>query len=113
MRKLILLVLASLFAGQAPQVPAELVLTNGKILTVDSRDSVAQSVAISGGRIVAVGTNEQIRARIGTATRVIDLHGHTATPGLIDSHVHFQEVDTLFTVDLADLTVKKMDDVLA
>src|SRR4029079_11776852 len=97
MRKLILLVVASLFAGQAPQPPADLVLTNGKVLTVNSQDSIAQAIAISGGKIVAVGTNDQIRARTGPSTRVIDLRGRTATPELIDSHVHFQEVDTLFT----------------
>jgi predicted amidohydrolase YtcJ len=90
-----------------------MVLTNGKILTVDASDSVAQAVAITGGRIVAVGTADQVKSRIGPSTRVIDLHGRTVTPGLLDSHVHFQEVDALYTVDLSDLAIKKMDDVLA
>jgi predicted amidohydrolase YtcJ len=89
-----------------------MVLTNGKILTVDASDSVAQAVAITGGRIVAVGTADQVKSRIGPSTRVIDLHGRTVTPGLLDSHVHFQEVDALYTVDLSDLAIKKMDDVL-
>ena len=63
------------------QSAAYLVLRNGKILTVHSRDSVVQAVAIAGGKIVAVGTDEEMRSRTGNATRVIDLHGRTATPG--------------------------------
>src|SRR5690349_18977722 len=101
------------FGSQAQTAPADIILINGKIITVDARDSIAQAVAVSAGKIAAVGSNEQIRARVGPRTEVIDLQGRTATPGLIDSHVHFQEVDALYSVDLADLSIKKMDDVLA
>src|SRR6185503_9350083 len=111
---LIPLAIGSFLTGQQPQTqPAEMVLTNGKILTVDARDTVAQAMAISGGRIVAVGTADQIKSRTGPSTQVIDLHGRTVTPGLLDSHVHFQEVDALYTIDLSDLAIKKVDDVLA
>jgi predicted amidohydrolase YtcJ len=92
--------------------PADLALINGKILTVDSTDAVAQAVAVTNGTIVAVGSTEQIRPRIGTQTRVIDLRGRTATPGLIDSHVHFSEAATMYTIDLGDGTVTRMADVL-
>ena len=51
------------------QTAADFVLRNGKVLTVDARDSVAQAVAIAGGKIVAVGTDEDLRSRIGSATR--------------------------------------------
>jgi predicted amidohydrolase YtcJ len=95
------------------QAAAELVLTNGTILTVDPGDSVTEAVAITGGRIVAVGTSDAIKAWTGTDTRVVDLHGRTATPGLIDTHVHFSEADAMFSVDLSDPAVKRIDDVLA
>jgi predicted amidohydrolase YtcJ len=98
--------------AQSP-APADLVLINGTILTVDAGDSVAQAVAIAGGRIVAVGTSEAIKARIGGSTRVVDLHGRTATPGLIDTHVHFSEADAMFTIDLSDPAIKRIDDALA
>jgi predicted amidohydrolase YtcJ len=105
-------VLASAPRTQTPP-PAELVLRNGKILTVDAADSVAQAVAIAGGKIVAVGPNERIAPLVDSHTQVIDLRGRTATPGLIDSHVHFSEADALYMVDLSDLAVKTVDDAVA
>jgi predicted amidohydrolase YtcJ len=100
-------------AAQPAPPTADLILVNGTVLTVDGADSIAQAIAIANGKIVAVGTNGQIRARAGGATRVIDLGGRTATPGLIDTHVHFSEADALFNVNLSDVAVRKMDDVLS
>jgi predicted amidohydrolase YtcJ len=94
------------------QTAADIVLTNGRILTVDPTDSIAQAVAIKGASIVAVGTDEDIRSHIGVTTRVIDLAGRTVTPGLIDTHVHFSEVGELFSINLSDVAVKTIDDVL-
>jgi predicted amidohydrolase YtcJ len=90
---------------------ADLVLINGTILTVDAGDTVAQAVAIAGGKIVAVGSTGAIGPRIGAGTEVIDLRGRTATPGLIDTHVHFSEADALFSVELSDAA--SVADVLA
>jgi predicted amidohydrolase YtcJ len=67
---------------------ADLILWNGHVLTVNDADTVAQAIAVREGRILAVGSNRDIRALVGPQTRVIDLHGKTATPGLIDAHAH-------------------------
>ena len=67
---------------------ADLILHNGKIVTVDSKFSIAQAVALKGGKITAVGTDAAVMAERGAGTRVIDLHGRTVLPGLFDSHVH-------------------------
>ena len=87
---------------------ADLVLIHGHILTVDANDSVAQAIAIRRGVIVKVGTDADVLEFAGNApgTRVIDLHGHTATPGLIDTHAHIAEggVEELYGVKLSDAT---------
>ena len=74
----------ALVQAQAP----DLILHNGKIVTVDSAFSIAQALAIRGDRFVAVGTNDAVRRTAGPATRVIDLRGRTVIPGLIDGHLH-------------------------
>jgi predicted amidohydrolase YtcJ len=89
---------------------AELVLMNGKILTVDKSFSVREAVAIQKGRFVAVGTEREIRLWIGPSTRVVNLSGRTVIPGLIDSHIHAtvaginwdEELHWEFTRSLAD-----------
>ena len=70
------------------QVP-DTVFVNSKIITVDDRFSIAQALAIRGGRIAKVGTSAEIDALKGPATRVIDLNGRTVIPGLIDNHAHW------------------------
>ncbi len=68
--------------------PADLVLRNGKIITVDRAFTIADSIAIAGDRIVAVGAQAAIAAVTAPATRIIDLRGKTVIPGLIDGHAH-------------------------
>ena len=70
------------------QPEASVIFTNGKILTVDGSDSVAEAVAIRGDRILAVGTSPQIRTFAHRGTIHYDLQGKTVTPGLIDAHAH-------------------------
>jgi predicted amidohydrolase YtcJ len=69
--------------------PADLILTNGKILTVDDEFKIAQAVAIRGDRIIAVGTSEHISRFGGPATVQVDLQQKTVLPGLIDNHAHY------------------------
>ena len=78
-------------AKTTPPVPADTVLRHGTILTVDAKDRVVQALAIRGGRIVALGTDEALAGYIGPKTRVINLAGRTATPGMIDAHAHALE----------------------
>src|SRR6185503_2936239 len=98
---------SALLASQAPT--ADTVLLNGTVITVDPRDSIAEAVAIADGKIVFVGSTAQARSRVGDKTQVIDLAGRTATPGLIDTHVHFSEPAGI--LDLGD--ARSIDDVIA
>ena len=77
-----------LFAVAASAQPADTLLVNGKILTVDRAFSTREAMAIRDGRIVALGGNLEIRRLAGPQTRVIDLEGRAVVPGLIDSHLH-------------------------
>src|SRR5690349_8692621 len=70
---------------------ADLILHNGRIVTVDAAFSVQQAVAVKAGRITAVGADRAVLAERGPRTRVVDLHGRTVLPGLFDSHVHALE----------------------
>jgi predicted amidohydrolase YtcJ len=72
-------------AARAPDV----VLVNGKVVTVDDRFTIAQALAIKDGRILKVGTSAEIDALKGASTRTIDLGGRTVIPGLIDNHAHW------------------------
>jgi hypothetical protein len=83
---------------------ADMVLVHGTALTVDARDSVAQAIAVRDGRIVAVGTDAQVMKLAGAKTRVVDLHGRTVTPGMIDTHSHYAEAgaEDLFEIKLDD-----------
>jgi predicted amidohydrolase YtcJ len=81
----------SLMVGLAATVraqQADIILHNGKVLTVDKSFSIAQAVAITGNQISAVGTNESVLATAGPNTQKIDLKGRTVVPGLIDTHLH-------------------------
>src|SRR6202161_629211 len=90
----IAVLLASAAVLPAQQPAPDLILSNGKIITVDERFRIAQAVAIQGDRIVAVGTNQEMAQLAGTNTRRIDLMGRAVTPGLIDNHMHLLRAAT-------------------
>lgn len=98
------LVLAATSAAAKAPVPADTVLHHGTILTVDAKDRVVQAMAVRGGRIVALGSDKVIRAFIGKRTKVIDLAGRTATPGMIDAHDHALEggIDEVANLQLGE-----------
>ncbi len=86
---------------------ADLVLLNGKIITVDARDSLAEAVAVRDGKIAFVGTTNAVRAQAGPNTKVIDLGGKCVTPGLVDSHLHVLYYGQQFRASLFDLRFPK------
>jgi predicted amidohydrolase YtcJ len=81
-------------AVRAQQAAPDLILSNGKIITVDQRFSIAQAVAVRGDRVVAVGSNQEIGALAGPNTKKIDLKGKSVIPGLIDNHMHLLRAGT-------------------
>src|SRR5262249_51246559 len=79
---------------------ADLILSNGKIITVDERFTIAQAVAIQRDRILATGTNEEVGKLSGPKTRRIDLRGRAVVPGLIDNHIHLLRPAATWTREL-------------
>ena len=99
---------------------ADLVLYNGKIVTVDDNNTVAEAVAIKMGRIIKVGTSREIKEMAGEGTISIDLEGRTVLPGLTDCHVHMisggaRDLDPLL-LDCRDFyhpEIKSIDDIIS
>ncbi|HEV8415645.1 MAG TPA: amidohydrolase [Bryobacteraceae bacterium] len=79
---------------------SDLILTNGKIITVDERFSIAQAVAIRGDRVIATGTDQEIARLAGPNTRRIDLRGKAVIPGLIDNHMHLLRAASTWAKEL-------------
>ncbi len=76
------------YAADENLAKADMVLTNGVVYTVDENDTIAEAVAIKDGKIVFVGSSNDVKAYIGTGTEVIDLEGKMVLPGLMDTHLH-------------------------
>jgi len=93
--------------------PADVVLLDGKIITVAPDNSIAQAVAIKQGRILDVGDNARIKQLIGSRTRVVQLHGKTVLPGFIDAHTHIEGIaDYHRMLDLHVPPLKNVDEML-
>ncbi len=85
--------------------PADMVIHNGKVVTVDDNVPEAEGIVINGDRIELVGSNEEVEAYIGPDTEVIDLDGALAIPGLIEGHGHFMGIGSnVLNLDLLDAT---------
>jgi predicted amidohydrolase YtcJ len=75
---------------------ADLVLLNGKVITVDDEDTIAEAVAIKDGKVLLVGASREVEKLVAENTKVIELDGRTVVPGFIDAHVHF-DATAVFT----------------
>ena len=80
--------------------PASMILTNGRIATQDARRSVVSAVAISDGKIVAAGSDQDVHPYRGPKTEVIDLNNRTVIPGLNDSHTHLIRGGLYYNLEL-------------
>ena len=85
----LLLALAVMLVGGSSGPTADLVLTNGTVVTLDETRGDAEALAVAGDTILAVGSADEIDAYTGSDTRVIDLEGRLAVPGFIEGHGHF------------------------
>ena len=85
---LILFTLSLILAACTLEHSPDMIIINGKILTVDDQFSIAEAVAIKDEKIIAVGSNSDIRKKADGQTRIIDAAGKTVIPGLIDAHLH-------------------------
>ncbi|HTS30502.1 MAG TPA: amidohydrolase [Bryobacteraceae bacterium] len=99
-------------AGVAFAQPADLVLRNGKIVTMNAAAPVAQAIAVRGDRIAALGSDADASKWIGPRTRVMDLHGMLAIPGFIEGHGHFTGVGE-FRMGLDLREARTWDDIVA
>lgn len=93
-------------SSQRPASPAaDLVLVNGKIVTVDDSLPEAQALAVVGDRIADIGSSEDMKRHIGEETEVIDLNGRLVVPGFVEGHGHFSGVgEAKLNLDLMDTT---------
>src|SRR5438105_6668768 len=82
------LIFALTVFGGYPSPSADLIFLNGKIVTVNQHFTIAEAVAIKKDKIIAVGSNNEIRKLAGRQTKIIDLRGKTMIPGLTDAHAH-------------------------
>ena len=112
LRRSILAAVALRAVPAAGAQTATLALINGHVVTVDSAKPEAEAVAIAGDRILAVGTNEEIRRHIGASTRVMDVGGRLVIPGFIEGHGHLLGLgDTKRRLDLT--TARTWDEIVA
>lgn len=105
MRALLTVILLAYTTSCFAQASADLILTGGKISTVDARNREAEAIAIAGDQIIAVGKSVEIEKLRGPGTKMIDLAGRRVTPGFIESHGHLAGMgESMLRVDLSTAT---------
>jgi hypothetical protein len=101
MRRLIAIVLAA-SPALAQQAPADLIVTNARVYTVDESHPIVDALAVRGGRVAFVGDTRGALALKGAATKVVDLGGRTVIPGMVDAHGHVSGLGSALAI--VDLT---------
>lgn len=100
-------------ASLPEEVFADLILLNGKVVTVDSKNSIVEAVAIKDGKIMKVGSNEEVKKLAGKRTLILDLKGNTVLPGFIDTHLHPGAFGiSLMEVDCRSPPVRSIADII-
>ena len=90
-------------SANAQMISADLVIINANVRTMDDKMPKAQSIAVLGNKIIAVGSDSDTKSLIGKTTRVVDAKGKLVIPGFNDSHIHFMDGGAgLSSVDLRD-----------
>jgi predicted amidohydrolase YtcJ len=108
---------ALLLTALADPVPADLIVVNANVLTVDANRPAAESFAVRGGKFAAVGSNADVKRLSGPRTRLLDLGGKTVVPGFIDAHAHprpiFDVDSPWYDVEAGPDKVKSIEDLVA
>jgi len=99
-------------AGPGGAQTADIILVHGKILTLDDHFSVREALAVSEGRIAALGRSIDIMRLAGRKTRVVDLRGRTVIPGLIDSHIHAIRAALSYSVEVSWIGASSLEEAL-
>ncbi len=107
---LVLFLLAA--AADVAAQPPDLVLLDGKIVTVDAESSQHEALAIRDGKILALGSTASIRELAEPATRVVELGGRTVIPGLIDSHLHAVRAALSFSTEVNWIGARSLPEAL-
>ena len=93
---------------------ADLAFVNGRVITVNERDEIAEAVAVVGNRIARVGSNESITELVGNSTRVVDLASRALTPGFVENHMHIPNAAANRKwVDCSPEAVSSVDEIVA
>src|SRR5688572_28056342 len=93
--------------------PPDLVLLDGKIVTVDAQSATREALAVRDGKISSVGSTREIRALAGPTTRVVELGGRTVVPGLIDSHLHAVRAALSFSTEVNWIGARSLREAMA
>jgi predicted amidohydrolase YtcJ len=97
--------------------PADLIVTNANVLTMDAKQATVEAFAVRAGKFAGVGSNEAIQRLAGPQTQVLDLGGKTVVPGFIDAHAHprpiYSEDSPWYNVEAGPNHVKSMEELIA